>query len=198
MSSTDKLTPKQERFCLLYIELGNAAEAYRRAYACANMAPGSIHREASLLASNPKVTQRLAQLRSQAADKAVLDKSWVLERLKQNVEVSLAERTLTLKVHHRDKETGVVTVSEVEVSAHDAQAANRGLELLARTLGLFEIDNSQQGAAAGAAIAKEMSDFEAARRIAFLFGRAAGRQDDKTNPPPVGQPGEAHDAVDNN
>ena len=27
-----KLTPKQESFCLAYIETGNASEAYRQAY----------------------------------------------------------------------------------------------------------------------------------------------------------------------
>lgn len=28
------LTPKQEKFCQLYIELGNASEAYRQSYDC--------------------------------------------------------------------------------------------------------------------------------------------------------------------
>ena len=121
----------------------------------------------------------------------MLDKAWVLDKLRKNVEVSLGEQTLTLKVPHKDKDSGEVTVSEVEISAHDATAANKGLELLARHLGLFEIDHSQQGAAAAAAIVKEITDLEVARRIAFLFGRVVGRGD-KT--PAVGQQGEAHDA----
>ena len=53
----------------------------------------------------------------------------------------------------RDKETGAVTVSEVEVSAHDAGAANKGLES-ARHLGMFEADNEQAGKAAGEALAR--------------------------------------------
>jgi hypothetical protein len=69
---------------------------------------------------------------------------------------------------------------------------HRGLELLARHLGLFEIDNSQQGAAAGAGIVKELTDFEASRRIAFMLCRPTARQD--TNAPPIGQPGEPNDA----
>ena len=31
------LTPKQEKFCQLYIELGNASEAYRQSYDCSKM-----------------------------------------------------------------------------------------------------------------------------------------------------------------
>jgi phage terminase small subunit len=136
-SGIDKLTPKQEKFCLLYIELGNAAEAYRRAYACANMSAATIQREATRLLANPTITTRLLQLRAQVAEKAVLDKAWVLDKIRKNVEVSLGEQTLTLKVQKRDKGSGVVTVSEIEVSAHDAAAANKGLELLARHLGMF-------------------------------------------------------------
>ena len=181
-SGIDKLTQKKQAFVEALLLCGNVSDAYRKAYSCANMAAGSIHREASLLASNPKVTQRLAQLRSQAAEKAVLDKSWWLAKVRKNVEVCLAEQTIRLKVQHRDKESGVVTVSEVEISAHDPAAANKGLELLARHLGLFEIDHSQQGAAVAAVgeAIREISDLEAARRIAFLFGRVVGRQDDKT------------------
>ena len=31
--ATVKLTPKQEKFCQVFIETGNASEAYRQAYA---------------------------------------------------------------------------------------------------------------------------------------------------------------------
>jgi len=34
-----KLTIKQEKFCNLYIELGNASEAYRQSYNCEKMKP---------------------------------------------------------------------------------------------------------------------------------------------------------------
>ena len=35
------LTPKQEAFCLAYMETGNASEAYRRAYDADNMKPAT-------------------------------------------------------------------------------------------------------------------------------------------------------------
>ena len=44
MSKT--LTPKQEKFCYLYIQYGDAAKAYREAYNSAQMKPATIRRKA--------------------------------------------------------------------------------------------------------------------------------------------------------
>lgn len=57
------ITPKQENFCLAYLETGNASEAYRRAYDAGGMSQNALNREASLLVDNPKVAQRLIELR---------------------------------------------------------------------------------------------------------------------------------------
>ena len=43
------LTPKQERFCQLYIELGNASEAYRQSYDADSMAEPTVNTKASEL-----------------------------------------------------------------------------------------------------------------------------------------------------
>jgi phage terminase small subunit len=57
------LTPKQENFCLAYLETGNASEAYRRAYDAENMATDTISRKAKELLDNGKITARLSELR---------------------------------------------------------------------------------------------------------------------------------------
>ena len=57
------LTPKQERFCQLYIELGNASEAYRQSYDADSMAEPTVNTKASELLAHGKVTVRLEQLR---------------------------------------------------------------------------------------------------------------------------------------
>jgi len=57
------VTPKQEAFCLAYIETGNASEAYRRAYNAENMKPETVNRKAKDLLDNGKITARLAELR---------------------------------------------------------------------------------------------------------------------------------------
>ena len=58
-----KLTPKQENFCLAYLETGNASEAYRRAYDASGTSEQVVWKEASKLLDNPKVAVRLDELR---------------------------------------------------------------------------------------------------------------------------------------
>ena len=57
-----KLTPKQEKFCLVYIETGNASEAYRQAYNTRKMKEATINRNAFTLMDNSKITARLKEL----------------------------------------------------------------------------------------------------------------------------------------
>lgn len=63
------LTPKQESFCQKYIELGNAAEAYRQAYDAKNMKPESCQREARKLLDNPKITPRVEELKREVKER---------------------------------------------------------------------------------------------------------------------------------
>ncbi|MCT8543939.1 terminase small subunit [Glaesserella parasuis] len=58
------LTPKQEKFCQLYIELGNASEAYRQSYDCSKMSNETINTKAKELLKNGPITVRLDELRS--------------------------------------------------------------------------------------------------------------------------------------
>lgn len=58
------LTPKQESFCLAFIETGNASEAYRRSYDAANMKPESVAVNASKLLASAKVALRVEELRA--------------------------------------------------------------------------------------------------------------------------------------
>ena len=59
-----KLTPKQEKFCQVYIETGNASEAYRQAYNTAKMKPETVNRTAKQLLDNRKIAARLDELRA--------------------------------------------------------------------------------------------------------------------------------------
>lgn len=62
------LTQKQEAFCLIYIEIGNASEAYRKSYNSANMADATINRKAKELLDNGKIAARIEAIRSKAAE----------------------------------------------------------------------------------------------------------------------------------
>ena len=60
------LTPKQEKFCQLYIELGNASEAYRQAYDASKMKPETIKRKAQELLENGTITAtHIAKLKAE-------------------------------------------------------------------------------------------------------------------------------------
>lgn len=58
------LTPKQEAFCIAYIETGNASEAYRKAYDAENMKPETVTKRASELLANGDIAGRCAELRA--------------------------------------------------------------------------------------------------------------------------------------
>lgn len=60
----EKLTPKQEAFCLAYIETGNASEAYRRAYDAKDMKPETVNRKAKVELDKGKIRARLDELRA--------------------------------------------------------------------------------------------------------------------------------------
>lgn len=75
------LTPKQENFCLAYLETGNASEAYRRSYDAENMKPETINKRASELLDNGEIAGRLAELNQAAVTAAVMTRQEALEKL---------------------------------------------------------------------------------------------------------------------
>jgi phage terminase small subunit len=66
MTKNGGLTPKQEAFCLAYVETGNASEAYRRAYDVSRMKDGVIRVKACEVMAHELVEARIAQLRERA------------------------------------------------------------------------------------------------------------------------------------
>jgi len=75
------LTPKQEAFCLAYLETGNASEAYRRAYDCKNSKPESVNRLAKAQLDNVKIASRIEELRAPVRERAQLTLESHLARL---------------------------------------------------------------------------------------------------------------------
>lgn len=58
------LTPKQEAFAHYYVELGNASEAYRRAYNASNMSVQVVNNEASKLLDHREVSVTVDRLKA--------------------------------------------------------------------------------------------------------------------------------------
>lgn len=63
------LTPKQEKFCLKYIETGNASEAYRQSYSCERMKPETIKRNAKKLLDSNNIATTVEKLRQEIKDR---------------------------------------------------------------------------------------------------------------------------------
>lgn len=61
-SGADMLNPKQEKFCQLYVKLGNASEAYRQAYN-STAKQESVAVNASKLLSETNVSLRVDEIR---------------------------------------------------------------------------------------------------------------------------------------
>ena len=86
------LTAKQEAFVQNIIQGMSQADAYRSAYDTKRMSDNAIYREASLLMSNPKIAQRLAEISAKADTPKIMSAQRRLEWL---TEVILSENEST-------------------------------------------------------------------------------------------------------
>jgi phage terminase small subunit len=80
-TQTKKLTPKQESFCNAYVEMGNASEAYRRAFNAGAMKSETVNRKAVELLNNGKITARVEVLQAELKSKSDITKERVLGEL---------------------------------------------------------------------------------------------------------------------
>lgn len=83
------LTPKQERFAQLYVELGNASEAYRQAYN-SKAKPETVHVRACELQSNGKVKVRIQELKGEVVQRHRVTVDSLMEELEEARQLALA------------------------------------------------------------------------------------------------------------
>jgi phage terminase small subunit len=129
-SGAMNITPKQEAFCLAYIDTGNASEAYRRAYCAAKMKMETVNRKAFDLLQNGKITARVDELRAAVTEKAVkkleISKEWVLEQLVETVKMAKQAEP----VYDNDG-------NPIGEYKQNLAAGNKALELIGKELGMF-------------------------------------------------------------
>lgn len=87
------LTLKQERFATKYIELGNASEAYRQSYSAGKMKDKQVWEEASKLLNNPKVAQRVGELRAAHAEEHDVTVASLIRELEEARTAALTHET---------------------------------------------------------------------------------------------------------
>lgn len=76
-----ELRPKQESFCLKYLECGNASEAYRHAYKCMKMKSETVNRKACELLKRDKIRARVEELQNESREKSKITKERILDEL---------------------------------------------------------------------------------------------------------------------
>lgn len=94
----NELTPKQEKFCLRYIEKGDASEAYRQSYDAENMKNITINRKAKELLDNGKIAARLRALRDMHVDRHVVTVDSITEELEQSRQLAMETNQVSAAV----------------------------------------------------------------------------------------------------
>lgn len=99
----DKLTPKQEKFCQKYIELGNASEAYRQSYDAEKSKPETINRKAKELLDNGKIAARVKELQNELKEKHDITLDFITNGLKKAIDMAELKQDVTnLRGGHMD------------------------------------------------------------------------------------------------
>lgn len=99
------LTAKQEAFCQAIVQGAGQSDAYRQAYTVKKMKPAAVDVEASRLMDNPKIAQRVVELRAP-----------VIEKVQYGIEQAMREAEDAFKVS-RIKENGGAMVAAVTLRA---------------------------------------------------------------------------------
>lgn len=139
--SKRKLTPKQEKFCQLYVNGATKADAYRGAYSTKNQSNSTITNNAYMLSMRSDVSARIEQLRKELAQK----NKYTLEKsVKKDLQIiEMYERALHIlqddKSDTKQIETANRTIKYIGATGY-SQAQDR----LSKQLGFYEKDNKQK------------------------------------------------------
>lgn len=117
------LTEKQEKFVQGIISGLNQSDAYRAAYNAEKMSDASIWREASVLMSLPKVTERIKELRDRSASGAVMSArermEWLSELIRSNAETTADKLKASDQLNRMTGEYVTKVVGNLEAKLED-------------------------------------------------------------------------------
>ena len=116
------LNVKQEKFCVEYLQSGNAATAYKAAFGITN--DNAARASSSRLLKNPAIQSRLSELQAQVANEKILSAQEIQERLSAVARREVYETVTLPNGQQVQKPTSI-------------RDATRALELLAKINGMF-------------------------------------------------------------
>jgi phage terminase small subunit len=121
----DELNERQKRFVLEYLKDFNGSAAYQRAGYSAKGTVADVG--ASKLLRQAKVRKALARAREELLQHLVVDKQYIMDHLRRNLERAMQEVEV---VDKKGNPTGVFQ--------YEGAVANKVLELMGKELGMFK------------------------------------------------------------
>lgn len=135
------LTPKQEKFAELYVELGNASEAYRRSYDVRpNTKQTSINEKASQLLNKVAIRSRVEQLREELRESNKVTKDWIIQKHKDLIEWYEELKELSRRKDLTKEEKSRVYMLKDLIKGSDFRGS---LDSLTKMLGYNEPDKTE-------------------------------------------------------
>lgn len=93
----DKLTPKQEEFCQLFVKTGEAGESYKQAYN-SKASRDALYVLASRLKKKDKVSLRIDEIRKELAETRRCGLDDLLDELEEARKIAIEDRTISSAV----------------------------------------------------------------------------------------------------
>jgi len=90
-----KLTPKQKKFCLKFVESGNATEAYKHSYNTKSMKDKTVNNRAYELLQKGEIEGRISELKEELKERAMLSLDDVIKELSK---IAMSEKVDSYKM----------------------------------------------------------------------------------------------------
>lgn len=163
-AAKSRLTARQDKFAMGVASGKTQSDAYRDAYKNQKMTPKQIHEEASKMASNPKVAQRINDLRSKITETGIASAARVLIEASRialfdprklfredgspkpinELDDDTAAALAGLDIHEEFEGSGDDRVFVGYTKKYKVADKNAALEKLFKHHGLYEKDNEQK------------------------------------------------------
>jgi len=135
------MTPKQEKYCLKFVECSNKTEAYRHAYDCDNMKDETINRKAFDVHKVGKISARIKELQEKLEDKAIYT---IEQSIKRDLKLIKMYEDALIVLSDKDSKEKDIEVSGRTIRFIGATGYSQAQDRISKQRGFFEQHNKQK------------------------------------------------------